>query len=808
MTITPLSSLKFKALALGLLPALVISLLLGGYLVDTRLADLHQAQQRRGQALANELAAISLYGLFTEDLPNLRGAARTFLKRPDVLSVTIRDRRGRIDLQMKNTSMKQELQHLDPKEVLRFRANVAGPSTPPSEATPDLPKGRFKAPPPPLGEVELSLADHSITRLRREVLRTAGLIVLAGILLTTVLALFMSSRVVRPIIRLSEAVTELKQGDLRVRVPEVSSGEIGVLEAGFNAMAERVAITQDELTREVEQTVEDLQKTMDELEMRNVELEIARRKALKASQAKSDFLAMISHEIRTPMNGISGFARLLSKEPLSPEQTQQVRAIRESAESLLTVINDVLDLSALESGRITFHPAPFRVRALVNGTVQLFSRAAEDKGLSLLGRVYDDVPDNIVGDAQRVRQVLINLLSNAIKFTPKGEVILRVMIDGDDEQPLITFAVSDTGIGISEESREALFRPFTQIDSSAGREYGGTGLGLSISKQLVEGMQGEIWVESTPEKGSVFSFSLPLLEADPDQAVPQAAHPRTDSTALSGLCVLVADDNAINLELARAILVSHGMHPTLVQDGQQATEAAGNKHFDLILMDVHMPGLSGVEAARRIRAGNGPNAKTPIIAITADVMPRNQRRIFEAGMDEVIFKPMDEDKLLRAMAAFFPLAHQDMSPEPRGQRAPRQPDPNGNLPARDPQSALDNAAGNHEVAERLLQMLLDGLDAEIQGIQTAHAAGDFETLWTRAHKLLGAASICGVPALHAALRGLQDAASTRDAEETTQWMGQVTQEAKRLKNATKSQAMLEKHSVQRPDDTGLPLGRL
>ncbi len=298
------------------------------------------------------------------------------------------------------------------------------------------------------------------------------------------------------------------------------------------------------------------------------------------------------------------------------------------------------------------------------------------------------------------------------------------MIDGTDEDELITFSVQDTGIGISPEATERLFQPFTQADGATDREYGGTGLGLSISRKLVEGMQGRIDFDSTPGEGSTFRFSLPLRRLESESApatAPTRGHAaKTEGgQRLDGLRILVADDNPINLELAQAILEQQGATVTTAATGAEALSLAERQGYDLILMDVHIPVMNGVEAARRIRAGTGPNTNTPIIAVTADVMAENQQQLFHAGMSEVLLKPIDEQKLLDVISGLLTLPQIEHPTETHTKPAPSSAgavDPD-KLPIRDQEAALKTAAGNAEIANRLFEMLTSSLDEEIGEIR-------------------------------------------------------------------------------------------
>jgi len=770
VTPTATPSLRFKALLLGIVPAIVMSLIIGGYLISARISDLETALLSRGQALANELAAESIYGLFSGDAEMLERSARGFLARSDLASVSIVSDDRSIQVNLENPGFTGRNPKKGSYRIYQFEAAVKGILARAPLDTSDEPNATSSSNGLPLGQVRLQLADRSLVSLKQEVVVTAALLIAGGILVTGLLTLAVSRRILKPIIGLSDAVNRLKDGDLSARVQPRASDEIGVLEGGFNEMAARIARTQDELTTEVEQAVEDLQITMDALEERNIQLDLERKKALKASQAKSDFLALISHEIRTPMNGIIGFTRLLARSNPRVDQAEQIEVIQDSANGLLAIINDVLDLAKLESGRLSFHSVPLRLRQLVNGVAALFTHQVEERGIELALLVYDDVPDSILGDAVRIRQVLTNLLSNALKFTEQGQITVRVMLDEDQGRELITFSVQDSGIGIPPEVATRLFQPFTQADASTERRYGGTGLGLSISKRLVEGMHGSINFTSAPGQGSTFRFSLPLQQAagHAETTASEVDAPAAKAADLSDLCILVADDNRINLELAKALLTSHRASVVTAENGARAVERATERAFDLILMDVHMPALNGLEAARRIRMGNGPNAASPIVAITADVMAENQKRIFEAGMNETLLKPVDEQKLLEVIHALhMPSSATEADPPAKQNRAQSETAQAAQqLPIRDQAAALRTAGGNAELADQLFQLLLQQLRSTQPEILRFYREDEWNLLWNRVHKLLGASAGCGVPALHAVLRQLDTAVAKRDTETT------------------------------------------
>ncbi|WP_043158232.1 response regulator [Aeromonas diversa] len=383
----------------------------------------------------------------------------------------------------------------------------------------------------------------------------------------------------------------------------------------------------------------------------NEKLVRANREAEAGKRAKSTFIANMSHEIRTPMNGVIGMISLLEDELTEPRHVSYMRTARESAEYLLALLNDILDLSKLEAGKIEICPTPCGLEPMLEELGELVRPNYESKGLSFSWHIAPNVPRWIQADGLRVRQILLNLLSNAIKFTDEGEIKVLVGADhqlGECWQYRIT--VADTGIGISPQQLATLFKRFVQADPSITRHYGGTGLGLEISRSLARLMGGEIRVESVPGQGSRFTLIVSVLEAKPQPITPRPLPVARKVTGQLGQ-VLLVDDNLTNLTVFGIMLEQAGYLVTRVQSGEAALEQLAIAPFDLILMDIQMPGIGGIEATRRIRDAEAPWSSLPIIALTADAMPDAEQRYLSLGMNAYLTKPLHRDQLLQTLAS-------------------------------------------------------------------------------------------------------------------------------------------------------------
>ena len=381
------------------------------------------------------------------------------------------------------------------------------------------------------------------------------------------------------------------------------------------------------------------------------ELRFAKDSAEQAAKVKSDFLARMSHEIRTPMNGVLGLTHLALENSPPPSQKMYLEKIQASARILLGVINDILDFSKMESGKFHLERTCFSFAGMLSTVVDLFQGQAEAKGLRFVLDRDEGIPSFVIGDELRLSQVLLNLCSNAIKFTERGEVILRITIaDQGADTVRLSFSVTDSGVGMTEEQLAGLFQPFTQADTSTTRKYGGTGLGLVISKLLVEMMGGEIRVKSAPGAGSTFQFTVPLKKADaPETAGEVAQIPETaegESRDLRGLRVLLVEDNEINQEIAVALMESLGVSVLVAGNGAEAVSLLADHDVDGVLMDIQMPVMDGLSAARLIReTGREGVRNLPIIAMTAHAMQEDRSKSLAAGMNDHITKPIDVQEL-------------------------------------------------------------------------------------------------------------------------------------------------------------------
>lgn len=907
--------IRKKVLVVTLVPTLLTTLMLGLFFTYSWVNNIESLLKDRGESLSRQLAAGSEYGLFTANRSLLSSLSNALLEEQDVRSITFFGSDGsRLLHTGPGSSETVRSEELTAEHATRIsRENSTRFITPvflqdlmiESMLDPDARQSMSNLQ-EPLGWVVVEMSHIRTEKETYKALLISLLLIIGGVILSMAIALRLSRAFTNPVFELNEAVAKLKEGKLDTRVYTGAGPEFEQLESGLNAMAEELSKAQAEMQQNIDQATEDLRETLETIEIQNIELDFARKEALEASRIKSEFLANMSHEIRTPLNGIIGFTELLLKSPLPRQQRDHLSTIRKSSEILLTIINDILDFSKIEAGKLILDRVPFQLRDIVEEVMVMLAPAAHAKNLDLVPLVYNDVPDNIMGDPLRVKQVITNLVNNAIKFTQTGEVVLRASLEeeeADTNRVTLRLSITDSGVGLSRAQQQSLFNAFSQADASTARQYGGTGLGLAISKRLVEEMGGKIGLESELGKGSTFWFTLTSelttsgeaiaprdglrgerviyleqqkttglavehLLRDWGMVVDRVASPgalqeqieeaqksqagyavaivgitrhllnssqycglvrtleierdcrtllltptlETHDTPLSGLAsghltkpvcrdslydellllvhgihsggrapeyetsanrvttanvprVLAVDDNDANLKLVMTLLEDCQLEAESASSGFEALSKARQKPFDLVFMDLQMPGMDGVETTARLREMDTGNHRTPIIALTAHALADEQERLTKQGFDGYMPKPISSGQLTEIIHEYTGYICPKNSgngrlPVPEVRDTRRALRPSTRKMQQDcvsVEESIQLAAGKADLAEELFSMLLEQVHVDRARIPELWTGEHMDELLECVHKLHGATRYCGVPELRAAANHLETA---------------------------------------------------
>jgi len=906
-------SIRARVLSLAIIPTTAASLIFFSYFVTKQNNDIEETLTAKGNDVAAHLASASEYSIFSGNISLLSPLVDAAYQDNNIVSITITDDRG--------TPLIQRPERLSESNALSQRAGAQSitntsinnrvfskPVIQSLLSISDFDEPEEQELPAIIGWVVVEITGDITEQRKREATIETLFITLAILISSIYLATRISRHITTPITTLTEAVNEIERGNLDVSVNTHTTGELLSLEQGIRGMLRAIRTSRADAQQKIKKATGELRESLELLERKNQDLYTARQEALSASRAKSSFLANISHEIRTPMNGILGFVRLLNTTSLSNEQNEYLRTIEQSAHNLLRIINDVLDLSKIEAGKLSIQNTQFNLRECIEDVELLMSPAANDKGLEIAALFYDDTPEIINAPQDRIRQVLINLLGNAIKFSTKGTIVVRAMIEArNTNAATIKLSVSDQGSGISEKNQQALFNSFTQLDDNASLKHSGTGLGLVISKSLAKAMNGDIGVESRLNEGSTFWFTFicslspnsveltdkskafsgkvagiydtnelsrlctahtlrkigfsvkeysiidelsdiiknnteldilllnlnnndinnfPLSLTDPknnishkllttiNSSAPEAMRkhgfnsyltrpfrrsdlifsikniipgqnsPLTGDSGkqklldenkkrhrrLDGINILVAEDNAINAKFIDTILQRSGAVVLVVNNGQEVVDAFEEGDFDVILMDINMPVMDGIQATKLIRNSEAKNKRIPILGLTAVSFSDEKPFCREAGFDDVLEKPISVDELLHEIAYWVhtPTTHLkalsfsdkstvDQSPDTQSTATYHQESTDTLAQLNTGQLGIDKG-----LSASMFEMLLAELPATRESLTEYFSTQNWIDLRSEVHRFLGGLSYCDVPKLQTLTQAFQQSLKLQD----------------------------------------------
>ena len=878
-----------QIIIIALFPALIVASILSIHYIWDQFDYISASLNRNGKLIAKQLSPSAEYAVYSGNMELIKPLVNTIIQNDPVLRVQIFDNNGNIILDMskpEDTKKRDRsiLENIFEKEKhVEFSEPILAAQMPVDDIENPLLEKPTDDKSAYIGKTVVTMTNRYETEEKIKQIKHGVLITLLLLLLTTLIIIRISSNITRPIKSLTRTVRNITAGNLDAYIELNSTGELGILESCINQMKNELKDSRTDLEIQLDVFTDELQQTLEELEIRNAELDITRSKAIYANNAKSEFLANMSHEIRTPLSGIIGFTELLQGTPLSAQQQDYSKTIHKSSIILLELINDILDLSKIESGKVEISSSEFNLVDIIEDIINLLSQTALDKNIELFYQIEKDLPTIIQSDSFRVHQILTNLIGNAIKFTDKGYVYLQVTKGKlDNTETSIKFTVSDTGIGMSNDVKTKLFKAFTQADTSITRRFGGTGLGLVISRKLTLLMKGEIGFDSTENKGSTFWFSVPVTptlqkhkkseligtkiafvcnhyiakqafntlfsnwqcsvndynldDLDTSEAIKQinqsydivivllsnkdlnqdttsislnklefsipsfliastqshtklknlqqqifnnavftsektevikqklinildknsqiAITETTDNDAKSELDwsninIMVVDDNEINLRLVEIILHKHRARVTTARLGTHAIDYASMNIYDIIFMDLHMPGLDGYETAKKIREIS-PGKQAVIIALTANALPQEKVKVIKSGMNGILIKPVS-DAILQKVINQWVYKEPIKTPEFNGTitnnsgKAEKDLDHEKNIFSI--AIAKEFTGDNEELAYELFSMLRTELDDYKKAISIAVENNDLKKLHEQVHKLHGASRCCGTTEL-------------------------------------------------------------